>query len=48
MATGTLIIPDHHVQLHLQPSTNELSRMLIIDNIPSYEQATSSNHTPNT
>lgn len=43
-----LIIPDHNVQLHLQPSTNELSRMLIIDNIPSYEQATSSNHTPNT
>lgn len=35
-----LIIPDHHL-------TNELSRMLITDNIPSYEQATSSNRKTN-
>ncbi|KAK5963724.1 Art5p PWA37_004052 [Arxiozyma heterogenica] len=36
-----LIIPDHHL-------TNRLRRMLITDNIPSYEQATSSNHMINT
>lgn len=35
-----LIIPDHHL-------SSELSHMLITDNIPSYEQATSSDHTIN-